>query len=65
MVEVRIGMAYAQSFSHKPELLLDCLPRRDLPRRAICAEQVPGIEAGEVLQCSEELISADGRRDEL
>jgi hypothetical protein len=46
-------------------LLLDGLPGSNLPRCGIGAEEVPGVEAREVLKCAEELVSACGGRDEL
>jgi hypothetical protein len=46
-------------------LLLDGLPGSNLPRSSIGAEEVPGVEAGEVLERTEELVPACGGRDEL
>lgn len=56
---------HSHRFAHETELLLHGLEGRNLGRRAICAEEVPGIEAGEVLEGSEELVTAHCRRDEL
>ena len=55
----------AHDFAREPELLLDCLEGGDLAGCAICAVQVPGVEAREVLEGSEELVAADGGGDEL
>jgi hypothetical protein len=46
-------------------LLLGSLPRCDLARCAICAEEIPGVEAGEVLNCSQDLVAAGNRGGEL
>jgi hypothetical protein len=39
-------------------LLLDGLEGRDFAGCTICAEKVPGVESGKVLEGSEELITA-------
>ena len=52
-------------FTNKPKLLLDCLPWCNLARCPICAEKVPSIESGEILDCSQELIAADSSWNEL
>jgi len=56
---------YTHSFPHEPKLLLDSFPRCDLTRCAICTEKIPGVEAGEVLDCAEELVAAYGRSYEF
>lgn len=46
-------------------MLLDGFPGSNLSGRGIGAEEVPGVEAGEVLQRAEELVPAGGRGDKL
>ena len=59
------GETDSHCFAHESELLLYGLEGRDLAGRAIRAEQVPGVEPGEVLERPEELVAAHGCRDEL
>ena len=42
-------------------LLLDGIERSDLPGRTVRAVKIPGVEAREVLDCSEELVTAHCR----
>jgi hypothetical protein len=55
----------SHQFTSQTELLLNGLPGCNLTRCSICAKKVPGVELGEVLECSEELIATDGCRNEL
>lgn len=57
-------LAETQDLAGKTELLLDGVPRRHLGGRAICAQEIPGVETGEILKRAEELIAADGGGDE-
>lgn len=41
-------------------MLLDGFEGRDFAGGSVCAEEVPGVESGEVLQGSEELVAANG-----
>lgn len=59
------GSTNSNGLAHKPKLLLDGLEGCDLAGRAICAEQVPGVESGEVLDSSKNLITTNCRRDKL
>src|SRR5258707_916506 len=59
------GVTHAHGFADQAELLLDGLPGSNLPRCGIGAEEVPGVEPGEVLQRAEELVAAGGRSDKL
>ena len=43
-------------------MLLDGFVRRDKPGRVVRAEEVPGVETGEVLKGPEELIAPDYER---
>lgn len=56
-------LADAHKLARETELLLDGLEGRNGARERICSEQVPGVEAGEVLDCAQELVAADGRGD--
>ncbi len=58
-------LADAHQFTCEPELLLDGLPGSDGGGGTIRAQEVPGIEAGEVLEGSQELVAADGGRDKF
>lgn len=40
-------------------MLLDGFVGRDEPGRVVSAEEIPGVEAGEVLKGAEELVAAD------
>ena len=55
----------SHQFPRKAELLLNGIPRRNLARCSIRAEEIPGVESGEVLERAEELIAADSGRNEL
>ena len=48
-----------QSFPSERELLFDGFEGRDQARRAVGAVEVPGIEACEILNCSEDLVATD------
>ena len=56
-------LADAHELSRKPELLLDGFEGRDGRWQGVGPEEVPGIEAGEVLDCAEDLVAADGGGD--
>lgn len=58
-------LANAHELAGEPELLLDGIEGSDLRRRAVGAVQIPGIEAGEVLERAQELVAADRRGDKL
>ncbi len=58
-LEVLDILADAQGFSSEAELLLDGFVRGDDSRRVIRSEEVPGVEAREVLEGTEELIATD------
>ena len=58
-------LAEAHDFTYEAELLLDGIPGGDLGVGAVGAEEVPGVEAGEVLEGAEELVAADGGGYEL
>lgn len=47
----------AESFSGESELLFDGFEGSDEARWIVCSEEIPGVEAGEVLESTEELIS--------
>lgn len=51
-------LAHAHQFARQAELRFDGSERRDGRGERICTEEVPGVEAREVLNGSEELISA-------
>jgi hypothetical protein len=55
----------SHGFADETELLLYSLEGRNLAWCAICAEEIPGVESGEVLDGSEELIAAYCRCDEF
>ena len=52
-------LAQTQSFPREAELLLDGFVRRDEPGGIVGAEEIPGVEAGEVLKGAEEFVAAD------
>lgn len=54
-------LAKAESFASQTELLLDGVERGDEAGWLVGAEEVPGIEAGKVLEGTEELVAADCR----
>ena len=49
----------AQQFPAQPELLLDGVEGRDRRWQRVRTEQVPGVEAREVLQCAQEFVAPD------
>lgn len=57
-------LANAHDLAGEAELLLDGVPGGHLGRGAVGAQQVPGVEAGEVLERAEDLVAADGGGDE-
>lgn len=58
-LEVFDELSDPQDFSCCSELFLDCVVWGDRGFGLVCAVQIPGIEAGEVLQGTEELVTAD------
>lgn len=50
-----------QDFAACCELFLDGVVRGYGGLRAVCAEEIPGVEAGEVLEGSEDFVAADFR----
>lgn len=52
-------LAEAQALAREPEVLLDGVEGRDGALRGVGAVEVPGVEAGEVLERAEELVAAD------
>lgn len=54
----------AHNLAGEAELLLDGVPGGHLGRGAVGAQEVPGVEAGKVLQRAEDLVAADGGGDE-
>lgn len=63
-LEVLDVFADAHDLAGETELLLDGVPGGHLGGGAVCAEEVPGVEAGEVLDRAEDLVAADGGGDE-
>lgn len=63
-LEVLDVLADAHDLAGEAELLLDGVPGGHLRGGAVCAEEVPGVEAGEVLDRAEDLVAADGGGDE-
>jgi hypothetical protein len=59
------GNTHSHCFADESKLLFYGLEGRNLGGRAIGAEEVPGVESGEVLDGSEELITAHCCRDEF
>lgn len=57
-------LADAHNLAGQTELLLHGVPGGDLGGGAIGAEEVPGVEAGKVLEGAEDLVAADGGGDE-
>ena len=51
--------ANAQAFACQAKLFFDGFKGRDKTGRVVGPVKVPGVEAGEVLKCSQELIAAD------
>lgn len=52
-------LANSQRFAREPELLLDGFEGCDKSGWIVGAEEVPGVEAGEVLESAEQLVTAD------
>lgn len=63
-LEVLDVLADAEDLARQAELLLGDVPGGDLGLGGIGAQEVPGVEAGEVLDGAEELVAADGGGDE-
>merc|ERR1712000_350639 len=59
--EVLDVLAHTHQLACQPKLLLDGIERSDLPGRTVRAVKIPGVEAREVLDCSEELVTAHCR----
>jgi len=57
-------LADTQAFACEAELLLDGFEGRDQALGVVGAVEVPGVEAGEVLQGAEELVAADWGEEE-
>ena len=55
-------LAQPQRAPHQAELPLDGAPRRDARARRVGAQQVPGVEAREVLDRAQELVATDCER---
>lgn len=53
-------LAETEDFADEPELGLEGGEGEDGGGEAVGAVKVPGVEAGEVLDCAEELVAADG-----
>lgn len=51
--------AKPQDFAGGAELFFQGVPRRDRGCWVVGAEEIPGVEAGEVLDCAEGFVSAD------
>ena len=64
-LEVLDVLAGAEDLAGEATLLLEGIPRSDLRLGTIGAEEIPRVEAGEILHGSHELVAADGGRDEL
>lgn len=52
--------AGAEDLAEQAELLLEGVPRGDLVRGCVRAEEVPGVEAGKVLEDAHELVATEG-----
>lgn len=63
-LEVLNVLADAQQFAGEAKLLLDGRPRRDGFGGRVGALEIPGVEAGKILQHAEDLVAAEGGRDE-
>lgn len=61
MVDV---LADAEDLAHEAELLLEGVPGGDFRGGAVGAQEVPGVEAREVLDCAHELVATHGGGDE-
>lgn len=55
----------AQGFADEAELLFDGVVGSDFRGGGVEAEEVPGIEAGKVLQGAQEFVAADWRKGGL
>lgn len=58
-LEVFNEFADAEDLARRAELLLYGVEGLDCGLGLVCAVQIPGVEAGEVLDCSEEFVAAD------
>jgi hypothetical protein len=52
-------LADAHQLTRKAELLFGCLEGRDAGLRMVCAVEVPGEEAREVLESTKDFVAAD------
>lgn len=52
-------LADTEDFAGGAELLLDGVEGLDGGLRAVRAQEIPGVEAGEVLQSSHDLVTTD------
>ena len=52
-------LADAQAFAREAEVFLDGFEGGNEASGGVGAEEVPGVEAGEVLEGAEELVAAD------
>ncbi len=53
-------LADAHELSGEPKLLLDGLEGSNFPRGTVRTEEIPGVEAREVLDCAKEFVAAYG-----
>ena len=58
-------LAEAESLASESELLLDGFKGGDKAGWIVGSEQIPGIEAGEVLKSTEELIAPDCKEEHV
>jgi len=64
-LEVFDVLPRAHDLADEPKLFLQGLPWRNLGGGAVGAEEVPGVEAGKVLDCAEEFVATDGGGEEF
>lgn len=57
-------LADAEDLAREAKLFLGGGPGADLGAGCVGAEEVPGVEAGKVLDCAEEFVAAGGGGDE-
>lgn len=58
-LEVLDKFAGAEHFSRQAKLFLDGVPGGNDGLGVVGAEEIPGVEAGKVLQCSQDLVTTD------
>lgn len=56
-LEVLDKLASSEDLSEQAKLLLEGVPRSDLVWGCVCAEEVPGVETGKVLEDSHKLVA--------